>query len=143
MKQRPATALTTILIMLALTSCSKDLPIVEPTYSNISEESVRIEVQFNANDAKYIKDEEIYLTLTSLECQSGANRYPAEAFVGRSKVSDFDFLVANESLTFHADVPIGVFSRYERPCLVLEGGSYLGRSVSSKSTPIEPKRGSL
>jgi len=139
MKRTSGTALTAILVMLTATSCSKDLPLVEPTYSKVTDETVRIEVQFEASDAEYIKGEEIYLTLTSHECESDANRYPAEAYVGQSKVSDFDFPVTNERLTFYADIPAEVFSRYERPCLVLEGGGYLGRSVSSRSTPIEPK----
>jgi hypothetical protein len=138
MKRTSGTALTTILMMLTLTSCSKDLPVVEPTYSKVSDETVRIEVQLDAEDAEYIKREEIYLTLTSLECDSGANRYPAEAYVGQSKVSSFNFPIQGARITFHGDVPAEVFNRYERPCLLLEGGSYLNQSVSSKLTMIEP-----
>lgn len=141
MKRPNGTVLTAILAMLTATSCSKDLPVVEPTYSILSAETVRIEVQLEASDAEYIKGREIYLTLTSHECESDANRYPAEAYVGESKVSDFDFPVTDERLTFYADIPAEVFNRYERPCLLLEGGGYSGRSVSSSSTPIEPKTG--
>jgi hypothetical protein len=115
------------------------MPVVEPTYSKISKDAVRVELQLEAKDAEFIKSEEIYLTLTTHECESDANRYPAEAFVEESKVSDFNYPIIGERIVFHADVPADVFNRYERPCLSLEGGGYAGHSVSSESTPIEPK----
>ena len=139
MKRAFGTTQFGILIMLLATSCSKDIPIVEPTYNRVSNETVRIEVNFDPADAEFIRNEEVYLTLTAHECGSSANRYPADALVGQSKVSEFDFPITGDRVTIHGDIPIEVFNRYERPCLILEGGGYSGRSVSSKSTPIKPK----
>ena len=133
------TVLIAILVSLTAIACSKDMPIVEPTYSQISKDTVRVELKFEVDDAEFIKSKEIYLTFTAHECESGAKRYPAEAFVGESNVSDFTFPIVGERILSHADIPVDVFSRYERPCLALEGGGYAGRSLSSESTPIEPK----
>jgi len=139
MKRTFGKILIATLVMPVAASCSKDLPVLEPTYSKVSDEIVRIEVQFETDDSQFIKNEEVYLNLTSHECGDGANRYSAEAYVGDSAVIDFDFPISTESSTFHGDVPAEVFSRYERPCLTLTGGSYLGWTVSSESVPIEPK----
>jgi len=132
--------LAAMLVLLTTTSCNRELLAIEPTYKKISDETVRVEVQFEADDAEFIKKQEIYLGITSLECESGADRFPAlEAYVGKSAVIDFDFPINAERITFHADIPAEFFSRYDRPCLVLEGGSYLGWTVSSEPVPIEPK----
>lgn len=141
MSNRPSriTLVVALLVTLTATACSRDLAPGKPTYSQVSDDTVRLEVQVSAADAAYVKNEEIYLTITSHECGSDANRYPTEAYVGDSKISDFDFPVSTEQLTLHADIPSEVFRRYERPCLALEGGGYLGNKVSSASTPIEPK----
>ena len=134
----PETIFSVIVLILMVTSCSKELLIAEPTYHRIADEIVRVEVPFKASDARFIRVEEIYLTLTTHECGSEENRYPAETFVGHSKVSDFDFPINGELVSFHSDIPVEVFDRYARPCMVLEGGSYFGRTISGKSTSIEP-----
>ena len=130
---------TAILVMLTATSCNRELAAIEPTYSMVSDDSVRIEVQFDADDAKFVKNKEIYLGLTSHECGDRENRYAAEAYVGESAVVDFDFPIEAERVTFHGHVPAEVFSQFEQPCLILTGGSFLGRTVSSESIPIKPK----
>lgn len=131
--------LAAVLVMLTTTSCNKALLPIEPTFMKISDETVRIEVQFESSDAEFIKNKEIYLNISSLECESGAHRLPVEAYVEEWAVSGFDFPIEAERTTFHGDVPAEFFSRYERPCLTLTGGSYLGRTVSSEPVPIEPK----
>jgi len=125
--------------MLLVSGCNEDMSIEQPTYARISQDSVRVQVKLDASKAALIRDEEIYLTVTALECGSGGGRYPAEAFVGNEEVSAFDFPVTGKNVSFRGDIPIEVFERYEKPCVLLEGGSYLGRTVSTKPTPIEPE----
>lgn len=125
--------------MLLVSACDEDISIEQPTYLRISQDSVRIQVKLDAEEAAFIRDKEIYLTLTALECASGSDRYPAEAMVGNEKVSMFDFPITGENVTFHGDMPTEVFDRYEKPCVLLEGGGYQGRTISSKPTPLEPE----
>lgn len=126
-----------VAVALIISGCSEGVLIREAAYARISD-IVRVQVQLSSNDAELIRDEQIYLKLTTLDCKSGQHRYPAEAFVGDKKVSGFDFPVAGEAVSFYANIPDKVFDLYQKPCVILEGGSYLGREVVSKPVPLEP-----
>lgn len=124
---------------LFLISCSKKIHDISPSYTRYSEGLYRIELELDSETASFIKDKQIYLTLSTFDCESGNRYFPAEAFVGTSKVNRFDFLVEREFTVFHADVPTAVFEVYSSPCLRLEGGGYGGYRIESSSIQIEPK----
>jgi hypothetical protein len=84
-----------------------------------------------------IKRWQIYFSLTVINCEGSPQDYPAEPYVAGERATHFKFSVPDDGAEFTGIIPAKVFKEYRRPCVFLEGGSYLLRKIKSDTVPLK------
>jgi hypothetical protein len=123
--------------VLFLSGCSGTVTIKNAWMVESSKENSSIHVEISANDAAFIKRNQIYFSVVLTECSGKGKRFPLEPMIGGKRASDFEFDIPNVAVV---DVigsgPSWVIKGYHDPCVKLEGGGYFGARLKSNQTPL-------
>lgn len=95
-----------------------------------------VEVILAADDAKAIKDREIYLWIVVVDCNNYDNRYPITPYIAGQPASDFKFPVVGQFVTAQGTIPKRILANFPKPCVGLEGGSYFFGKIESTPVPL-------
>jgi hypothetical protein len=139
---RTAVAFSLAIIASSLAGCRFD-PDVFSAQSHRTGDEEFVRVRLRSSDAETIKRRELYFSLVVFNCTGRADRYPAEAFIGGERASDFRFPTAGASVEVTGRVPAWIYAKYRKPCVFLEGGSYLSGTIKSMQLPIKTAPGEL
>ncbi|WP_197412416.1 hypothetical protein [Novosphingobium sp. Fuku2-ISO-50] len=122
---------------LILSGCSNNATIRNAWAEKSQGNNVIIHVGISANDAEFIKRNQVYFSIVLNECSGNGKRFPMEPMIGGKRASDFDFNISNRSETDVVAVgPAWVIKGYHEPCVLLEGGGYVGARLKSKQAPL-------
>lgn len=95
-----------------------------------------IEVKVSSSDAAKIKNRQLYFSMAVTSCEGAQSHFPVEPYIDGRRASEFDFATAGDDIKITGSMPVSIFEKYDRPCVVLRGGSYLGGKLKSASVPI-------
>ena len=95
-----------------------------------------VQVSLRRQDAARIKNRQLYFRLVVGNCADESDGYPAEAYIGGQRASEFAFSTDSESVQVVGRVPSRIFDAYRRPCVYLRGGGYLTGTIESDPVPI-------
>lgn len=95
-----------------------------------------IEIVLPADNAKTIKDREIYFSIVIVDCKNYENRFPIEPYIAGKLASNFDFPIAGEFVTAQGSMPEQVLIGFPTPCVALQGGSYIFGKLDSTPVPL-------
>ena len=122
-------------LLLLLEGCEFDpTPLSAVSRSEGSEQVV--EVAIKSSDARTIKRRQFYFSVVIVNCAGPSNRYPARPDIGGDSPSGFDFSTEGKSVVITARVPEKIFTQYQHPCALLEGGGYFTGTIKSKVVPV-------
>jgi hypothetical protein len=121
--------------ILALTGCTLRPSLVEAHVKGTDEAEI-VEVILRSSDAKAIKEREIYFSIVVVDCENHKKRFPIEPYIAGKLASNFEFPVASEFVTAQGSMHRHVLVDFPKPCVVLQGGSYLFGKLESASVPL-------
>jgi len=116
--------------LVAITGCTLR-PNLVAAHVKAADETEVVEVVIRSSDAKTIKDREIYFSIVVTDCEDSNKRFPIRPFVAGQLATDFDFPAAGEFVTIHGSIPRHAYVEYAKPCVVLQGGSYVFDKLES------------
>ena len=122
---------------LILSSCSNNATIKYAWVKKSEGNNVVVHVGISAGDAEFIKRNQVYFSIVLNECAGNGNRFPMEPMIGGKRASEFDYNISNTTETDVMAVgPAWVIKGYHEPCVLLEGGGYVGARLKSKQAPL-------
>lgn len=95
------------------------------------------------HDVSKIVDGEIYSYVVVFNCGRSQPRYPIEPNIEGVPLRRFSQATSqlNNSnstlIELNWGVPVEVMRRFNRPCVTMDGGSYLGRALRSNVVPLQ------
>jgi hypothetical protein len=89
-----------------------------------------------ADDAKTIRDREIYFSIVVVDCRNHENRYPVRPYIAGMRASDFNFPVAGKLATAQGTMPERILADFPNACVALQGGSYIFGRINSTPVPL-------
>lgn len=95
-----------------------------------------VEVILTADDAKTIRNREIYFSIVIVDCRNYENRYPVRPYIAGTLASDFNFPIGGEFVTVQGTMPERVLADFPKACVALQGGSYISGKIDSTSIPL-------
>jgi hypothetical protein len=130
---------TGLLFMIYLLSagCSRDIHIYRAYILNESGPNVQLSAEIIREDAAFVRRHEIYAGFVLLECSNLEDRFPFDATINGVRSPDYE-LPESAHVLFTGVVPRRIFDEFRSPCLTLEGGSYLGWSITARPARITP-----
>jgi hypothetical protein len=95
-----------------------------------------VEVILTADDAKTIKNREIYFSIVVVDCENHENRFPIMPYVAGTPASNFYFPIAGESVTVQGTIPERILADFPKACVALQGGSCIFGKIDSTPVPL-------
>jgi hypothetical protein len=95
-----------------------------------------VEIIISANDAKVIKEREMYFSIVVVDCKNFEIRFPIDPYIGGKLASNFEFPVAEGFVIAQGVVPERIFVAFPTPCFALEGGGYLFGKIDTSPVPL-------
>lgn len=126
------------IVLVAMTGCTLR-PDLVAAYLKGEGEAEIVEVMLRSNDAKVIRDREIYFSIVVVDCENSQRQFPIQPYVAERLASNFDFSVAGEFVTFRGSIPQRVLVEYPKPCVFLRGGSYIFGKIESEPISLVRK----
>jgi hypothetical protein len=96
-----------------------------------------IEVVLSANDAKKIREREIYFSIVVVDCNNLEKRFPISPFIAGKPISKFNFPVVGQFVTAQGEAPNRILADFPKACVILQGGSYFFSKIESTVVPLE------
>jgi len=100
-----------------------------------------ISLGLNSLEASTIKSKQMYFSAVVVDCEGSRHRYPMEPYIAGQRVSEFRFPITSPIVIITGSMPVSIFDRYQRPCVLLEGGSYFFGKIMSAPISITKKGG--
>jgi hypothetical protein len=118
-------------LVVGLLGCSYEPRIADAYVEKSAKDGSVVTVRISSDVAKTIKRKQLYVALVVVDCQNKEDRYPVEAYIDGQRASRFKYLTTSDYVDIKGFIPSQVLNEFGRPCVFLEGGSYmLGRIVS-------------
>lgn len=95
-----------------------------------------VEVILLVDDAKAIKNREIYFSIVIIDCKNHENRFPIEPYIAGKPASKFDFPITGQFVTAQGVMPERILVDFPKPCAALQGGSYVFGKLDSTIVPL-------
>jgi len=129
-----------LIALLGVAGCTLRPSLVAAHVKSVDEVEI-VEVIIRADDAKAIRDREMYFSIVVVDCEDNQNRFPVEPYIAEQLAADFDFPVESESITVRGSMPRQVLADIPTPCVLLQGGSYVSGKIESAPIPLVRKEG--
>src|SRR3546814_8184394 len=102
-----------LIALLGVAGCTLRPSLVAAHVKSVDEVEI-VEVIIRADDAKAIRDREMYFSIVVVDCEDNQNRFPVEPYIAEQLAADFDFPVASESITVRGSMPRQVLADIQR-----------------------------
>ena len=122
-----------------LSSCTFR-PAILSARSHSSADNEIIEIQLRSDDARTLKDRQIYFSLVVIECDGGKTRFPMEPYISGQRATEFKFPIAEKDVVVTGSMPEKNYALYHRPCALIEGSGYSLSRVASPPIPVVKSR---
>jgi hypothetical protein len=103
---------------------------------NGGDETKIVEVTLSADDAKTIKDREIYFSIVVVDCKNYENHFPIKPYIDGKPASNFGFSISGNLVTAQGTIPAKFLVDFPNPCVALRGGSYFFGKLDSTPVPL-------
>jgi len=123
-------------VIASLAGCVVRPALTDAHVNKGSDNTEAVEVKVSADDAKKIKDREIYFSIVVVDCNDHENRFPIEPYVAGKLASKFDFPITGAFVTVQGSMPERVLANFPTPCVALQGGSYVFGKLESTPVPL-------
>lgn len=120
---------------LMLSACEKLISIDDATAVK-SSDGIIISANVRETDARFFKDNEIYVNFFLVDCKNPQNKYPFDARLHGKKSPEFDVEPNSYTVTMQGIVESNIYRQFPNPCLLIRGGSYFSASVRSYPVKI-------
>jgi hypothetical protein len=90
-----------------------------------------IHVRIRRAAASKIKRGQFYFSIVVINCRGKPNGHPVEPYIGKEKATHFKFPLPEGDVELTGTIPIWILRHYRRPCVFLQGGSYLFGNIES------------
>jgi len=120
----------------SLVGCTFRPNLIGAHIRNGGDEAKVVEVTLSADDAKTIKDREIYFSIVVVDCKNHENHFPIKPYIDGRPASNFSFSISGSFVTAQGTIPAKFLVGFPNPCVALQGGSYFFGKLDSTPVPL-------
>jgi len=123
-------------LVVSLVGCTVRPDLVSAHAKKGNDKTEVVEVILSANDAKVIKQREIYFSIVIIDCKNHENRFPIEPSIAGKPASKFNFPITGQFVTAQGVMPERILVDFPKLCVALQGGSYVFGKLDSTIVPL-------
>ena len=120
----------------SLVGCTFRPNLIDAHIRNDGSEKKIIEVTLSADDAKTIKEREIYFSIVVVDCKNYENHFPIKPYIDGKPASNFSFSISGSFVNVQGTIPAKFLVDFPNPCVTLQGGSYFFGKLDSAPVPL-------
>jgi hypothetical protein len=115
-------------------------PIILSARSYSSADNEVIEIRLRSDDARTLKNRQIYFSLVVIDCGGGKVRFPMEPYIAGQRATEFKFPMTETDVVVTGSMPVKNYALFHGPCALIEGSGYSLSRTASPQVPVVESR---